>query len=120
MASFVNEAQNRISRLSFPKDAYVEFSGTAEAQAQSRKRSSSEIRRCPHLGDDQYQRGSLRVSDFAAAKWVLRGAGLLMAFDMLAWKMKLRDEIRAFRATLTQRGWRNEPSQRCCGVQVCS
>jgi CzcA family heavy metal efflux pump len=37
VASFVNEAQNRISRLSFPKDTYVEFSGTAAAQAQSRR-----------------------------------------------------------------------------------
>ncbi len=35
--SFVNEAQNRISRLSLPKDTYVEFSGTAAAQAQSRR-----------------------------------------------------------------------------------
>jgi Cu/Ag efflux pump CusA len=37
VASFVNEAQNRISRLSFPKDTYVEFSGSAAAQAQSRR-----------------------------------------------------------------------------------
>jgi len=35
--SFVNEAQNRISRLSLPKNTYVEFSGTAAAQAQSRR-----------------------------------------------------------------------------------
>jgi CzcA family heavy metal efflux pump len=37
VASFVSEAQNRISRLSLPKDTYVEFSGTAAAQAQSRR-----------------------------------------------------------------------------------
>ncbi len=37
VASFVSEAQNRISRLSFPKDTYVEFSGTAAAQLQSRR-----------------------------------------------------------------------------------
>jgi CzcA family heavy metal efflux pump len=35
--SFVDEAQKHISRLSFPADTYVEFSGTAEAQAQSRR-----------------------------------------------------------------------------------
>ncbi len=35
--SFVDEAQKRIARLSFPTDTYVEFSGTAEAQAQSRR-----------------------------------------------------------------------------------
>jgi CzcA family heavy metal efflux pump len=35
--SFVDEARTRITRLSFPADAYVEFSGTAEAQAQSRR-----------------------------------------------------------------------------------
>jgi CzcA family heavy metal efflux pump len=35
--SFVDEAQKRISRLSFPADTYVQFSGTAEAQAQSRR-----------------------------------------------------------------------------------
>jgi CzcA family heavy metal efflux pump len=37
VASFVSEAQNRISRLSLPNDTYVEFSGTAAAQAQSRR-----------------------------------------------------------------------------------
>jgi Cu/Ag efflux pump CusA len=31
--SFVAEARKRISRMSFPADTYVEFSGTAEAQA---------------------------------------------------------------------------------------
>ncbi len=35
--SFVGEAQKRISRLSLPPDTYVEFSGTAAAQAQSRR-----------------------------------------------------------------------------------
>jgi Cu/Ag efflux pump CusA len=35
--SFVDEAQKRIARLSFPTGMYVEFSGTAEAQAQSRR-----------------------------------------------------------------------------------
>lgn len=35
--SFVAEAQKSISRLSFPTDTYVEFSGTAAAQAQSRR-----------------------------------------------------------------------------------
>jgi Cu/Ag efflux pump CusA len=35
--SFVDEAQKLISRLSFPADTYVEFSGTAAAQAQSRR-----------------------------------------------------------------------------------
>jgi CzcA family heavy metal efflux pump len=35
--SFVDEARARITRLSFPTDTYVEFSGTAEAQAQSRQ-----------------------------------------------------------------------------------
>jgi CzcA family heavy metal efflux pump len=34
--SFVDEAQKRIARLSFPTGMYVEFSGTAEAQAKSR------------------------------------------------------------------------------------
>ena len=35
--SFVKEARKRISGLHFPADTYVEFSGTAEAQAQSRR-----------------------------------------------------------------------------------
>ena len=35
--SFVDEAQKRVSQLSLPKDTYVEFSGTAAAQAQSRR-----------------------------------------------------------------------------------
>lgn len=35
--SFVDEAQKRIARLSFPTGMYVDFSGTAEAQAQSRR-----------------------------------------------------------------------------------
>lgn len=35
--SFVQEARNRISRLPFPGNTYVEFAGTAEAQAQSRR-----------------------------------------------------------------------------------
>jgi CzcA family heavy metal efflux pump len=35
--SFVQEARKRISQLSFPGNTYVEFSGTAEAQAQSRR-----------------------------------------------------------------------------------
>ncbi|HEX4783017.1 MAG TPA: efflux RND transporter permease subunit [Candidatus Sulfotelmatobacter sp.] len=35
--SFVAEAQKRISQMSFPSDTYVEFSGTAAAQAQSRR-----------------------------------------------------------------------------------
>jgi CzcA family heavy metal efflux pump len=35
--SFVAEAQKRISQLSLPSDTYVEFSGTAAAQAQSRR-----------------------------------------------------------------------------------
>ena len=34
--SFVNEARSRISKLSFPAGTYVEFAGTAAAQAQSR------------------------------------------------------------------------------------
>jgi len=33
--SFVAEAQNRISKLSFPPDTYIEFAGTAAAQTQS-------------------------------------------------------------------------------------
>jgi Cu/Ag efflux pump CusA len=37
VASFVGEAQKRLSRLSLPPDTYVEFSGTAAAQAQSRR-----------------------------------------------------------------------------------
>lgn len=37
VGSFVDEARERISRLSFPTDSYVEFSGTAEAQARSRR-----------------------------------------------------------------------------------
>jgi Cu/Ag efflux pump CusA len=37
LASFVNEARSRISRLSLPPGTYVEFAGTAEAQAQSRR-----------------------------------------------------------------------------------
>ena len=35
--SFVQDAQNRISKLSLAPGSYVEFSGTAEAQAQSRR-----------------------------------------------------------------------------------
>ncbi len=35
--SFVAEAQKRISQLSFPSDTYAEFTGTAAAQAQSRR-----------------------------------------------------------------------------------
>jgi CzcA family heavy metal efflux pump len=35
--SFVAEAQKRISQLSLPSDTYAEFSGTAAAQAQSRR-----------------------------------------------------------------------------------
>jgi Cu/Ag efflux pump CusA len=35
--SFVDEAQKRISQLSLPGGTYVEFSGTAAAQAQSRR-----------------------------------------------------------------------------------
>jgi len=35
--SFVADAQKRISQLSLPSDTYVEFSGTAAAQAQSRR-----------------------------------------------------------------------------------
>jgi CzcA family heavy metal efflux pump len=35
--SFVDEARKRVSRMSIPADTYVEFSGTAEAQAQSRR-----------------------------------------------------------------------------------
>jgi Cu/Ag efflux pump CusA len=35
--SFVDEARKSIARLSFPADTYLEFSGTAEAQAQSRR-----------------------------------------------------------------------------------
>jgi Cu/Ag efflux pump CusA len=35
--SFVDEGHKRISRMSIPADTYVEFSGTAEAQAQSRR-----------------------------------------------------------------------------------
>ena len=35
--SFVEEAQKRIAGLSLPPDTYVEFSGTAEAQARSRR-----------------------------------------------------------------------------------
>jgi Cu/Ag efflux pump CusA len=37
VASFVEEAKRRISRLHFRAGTYVEFSGTAEAQAQSRR-----------------------------------------------------------------------------------
>lgn len=37
VSSFVEEARKRVSGLSFPADVYVEFSGTAEAQAQSRR-----------------------------------------------------------------------------------
>jgi len=37
VGSFVDEAQKRISQLSLPADTYVEFSGTAAAQAQSRR-----------------------------------------------------------------------------------
>lgn len=37
VASFVDEAQKRISQLSLPAGTYVEFSGTAAAQAQSRR-----------------------------------------------------------------------------------
>jgi Cu/Ag efflux pump CusA len=37
VASFVSEAQRRISRLSFAPGSYVEFAGTAAAQAQSRR-----------------------------------------------------------------------------------
>ena len=36
LASFVNEARSRISRLSFPPGFYFEFAGTAAAEAQSR------------------------------------------------------------------------------------
>lgn len=36
LASFVNEARSRISGLSFPAGTYIEFAGTAAAQAQSR------------------------------------------------------------------------------------
>jgi Cu/Ag efflux pump CusA len=35
--AFVGEAKMRISKLKLPADIYVEFSGTAEAQAQSRR-----------------------------------------------------------------------------------
>ena len=35
--SFVEEARTRISRLPFPGNTYVQFAGTAEAQAQSRR-----------------------------------------------------------------------------------
>jgi CzcA family heavy metal efflux pump len=35
--SFVEEARQRISRLPFPGNIYVDFAGTAEAQAQSRR-----------------------------------------------------------------------------------
>lgn len=35
--SFVAEAQTRVARLSFPAGTYVEFSGTAQEQAQSRR-----------------------------------------------------------------------------------
>jgi Cu/Ag efflux pump CusA len=35
--SFVAEAQKRVSRLSVPAGSYIEFSGTAAAQAQSRR-----------------------------------------------------------------------------------
>jgi len=35
--SFVGEARKRVSQLSLPANTYVEFSGTAEAQAQSRR-----------------------------------------------------------------------------------
>src|ERR1700730_10940087 len=35
--SFVDEAQKSIRRMSIPAETYVEFSGTAEAQAQSRR-----------------------------------------------------------------------------------
>lgn len=37
VSSFVDEARARISQLSLPANTYVEFSGTAEAQAQSRR-----------------------------------------------------------------------------------
>ena len=37
VGSFVAEARDRISRLSLPPGTYVEFAGTAEAQAQSRR-----------------------------------------------------------------------------------
>jgi CzcA family heavy metal efflux pump len=37
VTSFVHEAQNRVSQLLFSPDTYVEFSGTAAAQAQSRR-----------------------------------------------------------------------------------
>jgi len=36
LASLVNEARSRISRLSFPPGFYFEFAGTAAAEAQSR------------------------------------------------------------------------------------
>src|ERR1700730_13857653 len=35
--SFVDEAQKSIRRMSIPAETYVEFSGAAEAQAQSRR-----------------------------------------------------------------------------------
>jgi len=37
VGSFVDEAQKHISQLSLPAGMYVEFSGTAAAQAQSRR-----------------------------------------------------------------------------------
>jgi Cu/Ag efflux pump CusA len=37
VSSFVAEAQKRISRMSLPANVYVEFAGTAAAQAQSRR-----------------------------------------------------------------------------------
>jgi CzcA family heavy metal efflux pump len=37
LSSFVKDAQSRISRLSFPPGTYVQFAGTAAAQAQSRR-----------------------------------------------------------------------------------
>ena len=37
VSSFVDEAKKRISGLPLPVGAYVEFSGTAEAQTQSRR-----------------------------------------------------------------------------------
>jgi CzcA family heavy metal efflux pump len=37
VASFVEEAKKHISQVSFPADTYVEFSGTAAAQAQARR-----------------------------------------------------------------------------------
>jgi CzcA family heavy metal efflux pump len=37
LTSFVSEAQSRVSRLSFPPGTYVQFTGMATAQAQSRR-----------------------------------------------------------------------------------